>query len=74
MSFALFIKESINKSEVKFQKLAIIVFIASILCIILPDYTVLSPAAVRMLVIFISTMVGIILEVCNPIILLLLAN
>lgn len=73
MSFALFIKESINKSEVKFQKLAIIVFIASILCIILPDYTVLSPAAVRMLVIFISTMVGIILEVCNPIILLLLA-
>ena len=49
------------------------IFISAVLCIILPSYTELSPEAVRMLVIFISTMVGIILEVGNPIILLLLA-
>ena len=73
MSFILYISESLNKSEVKFKKLAIIAFIATILCIIIPGYTELSPAAVRMLVIFISTMIGIILEVSNPIILLLLA-
>lgn len=73
MSFISFVSESLNKSDIKFGKLIIIAFIASILCFILPDYTVLSPASVRMLIIFISTMICIISEVCNPIILLLLA-
>ncbi len=73
MSFISFVKDSLSKSDVKFKKLSIIAFIATILCIIIPNYTVLSPVAVRMLVIFISTMVCIILEVCNPIVLLLLA-
>ena len=73
MSFISFISDSLSKSDVKFKKLTILAFIATILCIIIPNYTELSPAAVRMLVIFISTMVGIILEVSNPIILLLLA-
>ena len=73
MSFISFVSESISKSEVKFKKLVLIIVIATILCLAIPNYTSLSPAAVRMLVIFISTMVGIILEVCNPIILLLLA-
>lgn len=73
MSFISFIKESLNKSDVKFNKLLVISCIASILCVILPNYTVLSQEAIRMLVIFISTMICIILEVCNPIILLLLS-
>ncbi|MBR1944474.1 MAG: DASS family sodium-coupled anion symporter [Alphaproteobacteria bacterium] len=73
MSFISFISDSLSKSDVKFKKLSVIILIATVLCIILPNYTELSPEAVRMLVIFISTMVGIILEVCNPIVLLLLA-
>lgn len=73
MSFISFISDSLSKSEIKFKRLAVIIFIATILCIIIPNYTELSPQAVRMLIIFISTMVGIILEVSNPIILLLFA-
>lgn len=73
MSFISFISDSLSKSDVRFKKLTVIALISTMLCIILPNYTELSPIAVRMLIIFISTMVSIILEICNPIILLLLA-
>ena len=45
--------------------------ITIIACVVLPHYTVLSPPALRMVMLFIAAMFGIILDICHPIIWLL---
>ena len=66
------IKSTITTTGIQYKKIALILLTAITACFILPSYTTLSPQGVRMVVIFLTAMVGIIFEVCHQILWLFL--
>ena len=62
-----------KNQDIKFFKLFLIIFAASLAWLFLPDSSGLSKQALHMLIIFIASMAGIMLEVCKPVACLLIS-
>ena len=66
------VKNTVNNNDIQYKKITFILLLALIACFILPKYTNLSPQGIRMIVIFLTAMVGIIFNVCHQILWLFL--